>query len=61
MIDKDGWVHCPMCGHKENIKIIEETIMSKFPFFCRKCRKEILIDVENMEIKISKPDAGRRA
>lgn len=60
-IDKYGWVHCPICGHKENIKVNKDTVAKKFPFYCRICKKEIEIDIENMNMELSKPDAGRRA
>ena len=38
-------------------KIKRETVIKFFPIFCPKCKYECLIDVENMNIKLSvEPD-----
>ena len=46
------WIQCPVCGNKTRDKIREDTIIKKFPLFCPKCKKESLIDVENLTVKI---------
>lgn len=57
-IIKSDWIRCPICGNKTRDKIRSDTIMRKFPLFCPKCKKESLIDVEQLNIKVIKePDA----
>lgn len=53
MIDIRGFIYCPICGHKENIRVDKDTVVKNFPFYCRICRKEIKIDIENKKIKLS--------
>lgn len=40
------WVKCPKCGNPHFIKVSQETIIYKFPAYCKKCKKEIMITVE---------------
>lgn len=57
-IDENGWIHCPFCKCKTRAKIRTDTILIKFPVFCSKCKREYLIDVEKMNIRLSiEPDA----
>ena len=52
------WVKCPVCGNKTRNKIREDTVLKKFPLFCPKCKKETLIEIENLLVKvIEEPDA----
>lgn len=55
---KDGWVLCPICKSKTRVKVKEDTVLIRFPLFCPKCKREILINVSNHKISIIKePDA----
>lgn len=38
------WVHCPACGNKTRLKLRKDTVLTHFPLFCPKCKKESLID-----------------
>jgi len=52
------WIKCPICGNKTRLKIRSDTIIKNFPLYCPKCKKESLIEVKDMKIKIIKePDA----
>ena len=53
------WVLCPACGGKTRIRVLEETVLRKFPLFCPKCRREYLVDVQRGEIQVHtiEPDA----
>lgn len=52
------WIKCPICGNKTRLKIRSDTIIKNFPLYCPKCKKENLIEVKDMKIKIIKePDA----
>ena len=61
-MDKDDWLLCPVCKNKTRTKIRNDTVLLNFPLFCPKCKKEILVNVQQMNITIIKePDARRRA
>lgn len=47
------WIICPVCGNKTRNMIRKDTVLKNFPLFCPKCKKESLIDVSNLSVKIS--------
>ena len=52
------WILCPLCGNKTRNKIREDTVLKNYPLYCPKCRQEILIEVENLQVTVIKePDA----
>lgn len=54
----DNWVRCPICKNKTRTKIREDTKLENFPLFCPKCKQEVLINVEKLNISIvTEPDA----
>jgi len=46
------WVKCPVCGNKTRNKIRKDTVLKRFPLFCPKCKRETLIEVENLLVKV---------
>ena len=49
---------CPVCESKTRTKVRRDTTLENFPLFCPKCKKEILVDVQQMNISVIKePDA----
>ena len=53
-IKKDSlWIYCPVCGGKTRTKVCKETVLVKFPLYCPKCKKEVLIDVVQLKIVAS--------
>ncbi len=55
---QEKWLLCPVCGNKTRLKLREDTILEKFPLYCPKCKKETLINVQQMNMSIIKePDA----
>ena len=57
-MQNEKWVLCPVCGNKTRIKIRENTILLNFPLFCPKCKREQLINVQQLKVTIIKePDA----
>lgn len=53
-----SWILCPVCKSKTRIMIREDTILKNFPLFCPKCKHETLIDVQELNISITRePDA----
>ena len=52
------WIQCPVCGKKTNNKMRIDTILLNFPLYCRKCKHETLITVQQQKIAVIKePDA----
>ena len=43
------FVLCPVCGNKTRTKIQEKN----FPLYCPKCKKETLINVQDMKITLA--------
>ncbi|MCI8427911.1 MAG: conjugal transfer protein [Lachnospira sp.] len=55
---QEKWLLCPVCGNKTRLKLREDTILENFPLYCPKCKQEILINVQQMNMSIIKePDA----
>lgn len=48
-IIKDGWYICS-CGQKI-IKVRDDTEIKNFVCYCRKCKKETIIDIIYFEVK----------
>ena len=48
------WILCPICGNKTRLKMRNDTIIKNFPLYCPKCKKESLIEVKNMQVKVVK-------
>ena len=52
------WIHCPICGGKKRTKEYEDIVLGKFPLYCPKCQRGILIVVVKLEmIPRKEPDA----
>ena len=45
------WVYCPVCGNKTRLRLREDTVLTHFPLFCPKCKKESLIDAKEYVVK----------
>ena len=58
MLRKSEWVYCPICGSKTRDRIRADTILKNYPLYCPKCKKETLIDVNDLQTTVIKePDA----
>ena len=53
MKQQTEWIRCPICGSKTRDKIREDTILKNFPLYCPKCKKETLINVQDMKITLA--------
>ena len=53
--EKQEWVYCPVCGNKTRLRLREDTVLTHFPLFCPKCKKESLIDAKEYVVKEIKP------
>lgn len=47
------WIKCPICESKTRVQIRPDTVLENFPLYCPKCKKETLICVKQMAVKIS--------
>lgn len=47
---KSSWILCPVCRSKTRTKIFEDTVLIKFPLYCPKCRREIIVDVAQFKM-----------
>ena len=47
-----AWVYCPVCGNKTRTMIREDTELKNFPLYCPKCKKETIINVQDMKITL---------
>ena len=58
----EKWVHCPACGAKTRVRLLQRTVLREFPLFCPKCRRESLINakeyiVETVRLDFRQTDA----
>ena len=44
---------CPICETQTDTKVLNETILIRYPLFCAKCRQETLVDVVKMKMVLS--------
>ena len=55
---KIEWILCPLCHNKTRNRIREDTVLKNYPLYCPKCRQEVLIKVQYLQITVLKePDA----
>lgn len=53
-----AWILCPVCGNKTRVRIREDTVLKNFPLYCPKCKQEVLVNAEELNISVIKePDA----
>ena len=58
VVTRTEWLLCPLCNSKTRDKIREDTILTNYPLYCPKCKRETLVEVKNLQTKIIKePDA----
>ena len=43
---------CPFCHRKTRTIVNADTELIKFPLFCPKCRREVIVNVKECEIEI---------
>ena len=54
------WIICPICHCKTRLKIRNDTELKNFPLYCPKCKRETLINVQQMNNQLSKSQTHRR-
>lgn len=54
---QEYWLCCPICGKKTKTRIYGDTVLLKYPLYCTKCKREIIISVVKLKTVISnEPD-----
>ena len=48
------WVQCPVCGGRTKTKVFEDTVLVKYPLYCQKCKKELLVNIVKFRMVLSK-------
>lgn len=48
------FVLCPLCDGKTRLKLLPETVLKNYPLFCPKCKKEVIINAEHLEVTVAK-------
>ena len=41
-----GLYKCPKCGDKHFIKIRPDTVITRYSAYCKRCKNEILVNIE---------------
>ena len=55
---KEGWLLCPVCCGKTRTRVRADTKLANFPLFCPKCKRETLVNVQQVNTSTNKePDA----
>lgn len=42
-VNENGFLICPKCRKKTNVKVIPETELKHFPLYCNRCREQFII------------------
>lgn len=48
-VDESGWLICPYCHRWKLLRIWPETQAKNLQVFCRSCRREIIVDINQGE------------
>ena len=47
LVIKHGWITCPNCRRNHRLlRITDETQAKALPVYCRTCRMEVILDIE---------------
>ena len=50
------FVLCPLCGGKTRLKLLPETVLKNYPLFCPKCKEEVIINAEHLQVSVVKEE-----
>lgn len=46
----------PLCGGKTRVKLLPETVLQNYPLFCPKCKQEVIISAEHLQVSVMKEE-----
>ena len=52
-MSRQQWILCPICGNKTRTMIQEDTELRNFPLYCPKCKKETIINAQDMKVTLA--------
>ena len=56
---KEEFLLCPVCDNKTRTKVYVHTTLTNFPLFCPKCKRETVVDVEELNLTVIKALAAK--
>lgn len=51
--NRGGYIGCPYCSNKKLLRVQDSTEAAGLPVYCRKCQREILIDIHRGQSYLS--------
>ncbi len=52
-MSRQQWILSPICGNKTRTMIQEDTELRNFPLYCPKCKKETIINAQDMKVTLA--------
>ena len=52
-MSRQQWILCPICGNKTRTMIREDTELRNFALYCPKCKKETIINAQDMKVTLA--------
>lgn len=43
---ENGWAACPICGNRHLVRILPTTALTDAVLYCKKCKQELLVNIE---------------
>ena len=53
---KEYWIPCPVCKELSDVKVYEDTVLLKFPFYCPKCNQKSTVNVVRLRMTVESRD-----
>lgn len=53
---KAYWIPCPACKELSDVKVYEDTVLLKFPFYCPKCNQKSTVNVVRLRMTVESGD-----
>ena len=53
---KEYWIPCPVCEELSDVKVYEDTVLLKFPFYCPKCNQKSTVNVVRLRMTVESED-----
>ena len=50
------WVTCPLCKAKTRLKLLPDTVLKNYHLFCPKCKEEVIINAEHLQVSVVKEE-----
>lgn len=50
------WLPCPVCKELSDVKVYEDTVLLKFPFYCPKCNQKSTVNVVRLRMTVESGD-----